>query len=147
MYSVYSNKIEHLSKTNETMINEFSSNKEIYYKNLSNIVILKNLISNKYQDVLQDLTKIIEFKSVNSVNKDNNLTVEEESPASIIKMLDLSWNEHRAVDNTLIQTHKFTPSTYTCVSSRQVLNGTFLCKVLIEEIIHKIQPIGRMTLG
>jgi len=138
MNTLYSGKIEKINIKYLQLINESSTNKGINHDNISNLVLLKNLFSTQYQDVIQDLTKIIEFISANNENKenkDNKEKVEEESPASIVRMLDLGWNEHVTVEDTLIRTTSNINNGYWCVTSRQVLDGSFLCKILVEEMI------------
>jgi len=138
MNSIYENKAQEIRSKYEKMNNELSAIKAINHDNISNLGLLKNLFSSQYQDVIQDLTKIIEYISANKENKDNKDNkekVEEESPASIIRMLDLGWNEHETVEDTLITLGKKTiTGSYWCVTSRQVLEGSFLCKILVEEM-------------
>ena len=139
MNSIYENKAQEIRSKYEKMNNELSAIKAINHDNISNLGLLKNLFSSQYQDVIQDLTKIIEYISVNNENKDNKdnkENVEEESPASIVRMLDLGWNEHETVEDSLINLniYKNTSGGYWCATSRQVLEGSFLCKVLVEEM-------------
>jgi len=146
--SKYNEKINQISERYESLYNgltEFKDNNK--NKNMSQLHLIKEEYCKEFQVVIQQLTQIIDFISSNE--KKNEETKEEESPASIVRMLNLNWMPNDAVEHNVITTNNHTDNSasYWCVVSEETLNGSFLSKVNIEKIENRNPSYWRHNFG
>jgi len=112
-------------KSNEELLKVKENSKN----NIEKFANLKGLFSSEYNKIIEDLTAIINKVSETEEKKE----VEEESPASIVRSLNLNWKDHPSCEGNLVTDNYAESGSYWYVESEQVLDGPFLCKVEIEE--------------
>ena len=127
----YNSKLLKLEETFHNNNNNLTKIKDLSKSNTSKITSLKELFSSEYKKIIEDLSTIIDFVSSGTGDKK---VVEEESPASIIRSLNLSWMNHSSCEENLVTNNCIQEGSYWNVESEQILDGPFLCKVEIEEI-------------
>jgi len=119
------NGIIELNKQNDITLNNTKQN----FKEL------KNHFSANYNEIVNDLALIINNLSENDKNDKNEEHEEhDESPASKINSLNLNWKQvYGATDGNEVKNIPYGGS-YWRVKSEEVLDGPFICRILVEKI-------------
>ena len=129
--------LEENLKTIEFNINGITElnkhNLELIKKNSENILDLRELFKNNFNLVISDLTNIINHLESNNKKTEE---IEEESPASKKTSLNLNWISVEGATNfnEVTNVYKIGAGSYWRVKSEEVLDGPFICRILVEHV-------------
>jgi len=100
----------------------------------SNFLKLKELFSSNFNNILEEIQVVINSISIHDAIKEDN---DNESPASKIKMLSLNWiDDGYSTKLNEVINERQNVKNYWLARSEEVLDGAFLCKILVENITH-----------
>ena len=117
--------------SNFTAIKNKYNNNDHYKKNLEGLINIKENFTSEYQNVITTLTQIIE--KISSTTKESKED-EEESPASKVTMLNLSWMRDSQVEGNFLRINTTKSCSYWIVKSEEVLDWPFVCKIVVVNI-------------
>ena len=130
--SKYDERINSLTKYLDSLVKNSKCLK--YNTNLNNtkFIELKNVISDRFKIVLNELNEVIE--NVSNKNNNNGKEEIEESPASIKKCLNLNWREHeRATGSIVDNSGEYLNNSHWHVESEEILSGVFTARIRLNK--------------
>jgi len=130
--------------TTDSRINylENNINKNIVNQNeeLNRFIITKTKFSEirdifkcNFSLIVDDLNLVIE-KLTSSSTENKIEEKDDESPASIKRCLNLNWIPRNGATEENLVSNTNQSGSYWCVKSEEILDGAFICKILIEHI-------------
>ena len=125
------NTLESITTTYQKLNQTLLTQKDTVLCSNKNLLSLKETFYLNYKTIIDELTFIIDKISDSSNEQSEKEKDTEESPASIIRSLNLNWISDSSTDGNLVTSNK--GSSYWCVESEQVLEGPFISKVEIEQ--------------
>jgi len=128
------NKINNLESIIKSNLDDKKNEFERYQKTKAGFLELKEIFSKNFQLVVTDLTLIINNMSDPEINKIEEK--EDASPASIKRNLNLNWIpiNSNTTDENIVKNSKQTVGSYWCARSEEVLDGAFICRILVGNI-------------
>ena len=96
----------------------------------TDVLEVKDYFSSNFNQVVGDITILL--TNLESTNKTEEK--DEESPASKITSLNLNWIPVENATNGNEVKNASIKSSYWCVKSEEVLDGAFICRILVEHI-------------
>ena len=116
---------------NFTAIKNRHNNYDHFKKNLEELKNIKEYFTSEYQNVITILTQIIEKISTTTKELKED---EEESPASKVTMLNLNWMPDSQSEGNIVRNNATKGSSYWIVKSEELLDGPFVCKIVVVKI-------------
>jgi len=124
------NKFLNINSNFTTFKNKHNTN-EHHKKNLEELKNIKEYFTSEYQNVITILTQIIEKISTTTKELKED---EEESPASKVTMLNLNWMPDSQSEGNIVRNNATKGSSYWIVKSEELLDGPFVCKIVVVKI-------------
>ena len=117
-------RIKSISESSNTDTKRFRDNR-LFLKDL------RDTFSAKFNEVVNDISSVIDAISSNEKKEEEN----EASPASIRKQLNLNWvPKEDVVEGNSVVNARLSEGSYWCAKSEEVLDGAFICRILVEYI-------------
>ena len=130
-------KIIELNENIKNQLNILNYESNQIQKSKTTFLNLKDIFSAKFSEVVNDIQLVL--NNITKENKDNLKELieskENESPASKITMLSLNWlDEGKSTKCNEVRNKRHNINNYWLARSEEILDGAFMCKILVENI-------------
>ena len=117
--------------SNFTAIKNRHNNYDHFRKNLEDFKNIKENFTSEYQNISQIIEKIT---SNRKESKEDEQYDDQESPASKVTMLNLNWMPDSQSEGNIVRNNATKGSSYWIVKSEELLDGPFVCKIVVVKI-------------